>query len=116
MDTSAITAEHAKIIERLAREGKSIHEIGERTDSAYTYDTIQAFMWEHDCITLQGAKKAISIRTRKLIRTTKREEREALVAEIDDFVQYIYYAGKYTQRKLDNARKKMSDLRKLTQD
>jgi|GEM_PF-1050565 len=116
MDTSAIKVDHATTIKRMAREGKSIHEIRAKLDDVYGYDLIQAFMWQNDCITLQGAKKAISIRTRKLVKATREEVRHQIGAEIDDLVGYIYYAGKDTQQKLEKVRKRLADLKKITQD
>jgi hypothetical protein len=115
MDTSVINSKDAKIIERLAREGKSIHDIRSRLKDRYTYEIIQAFMWERGCITLQGAKKAISLRTKKLAKTTKEDIRSQLANEIDGFVDYIYYAGKDTQNKLAKCRKRVADLKKLAE-
>ncbi len=113
MDTTSIRSKDAKIIGRLAKEGKTIHEIGERLKDRYEYRLIQAYMWEHDCITLQGAKKAVSIRLRKLPSTRQEADRRQLVVETQDFVDYIYYACRGMQAKLEKARKDRVKLKRL---
>jgi len=113
LDTTVITSSDRTRIEKLAKEGKTIHEIRERLSDRYAYELIQAYMWEANCITLQGAKKAVSIRLRKILNARREPERERLANEIREFVDYIYYAGKDTQEKLEKARKARAQLKRL---
>lgn len=115
MDTSIINAADAKTIDRLAREGKSIHDIRTKLENRYSYELIQGFMWDHGCLSLQGAKNAVSRQLTKLRTAGQRKERIQIASDIRWYVDYIYYAGKDTQKKLEKCRKRVAALKKITE-
>jgi DNA-binding ferritin-like protein (Dps family) len=111
MSTSNITENQGEAIKKMAREGKSIGQIRTALANSHDYQEIQMYMWEQDCITLQGAKKAIAIRAKKLRKATRESERVKLGQEINNFANHIYTAGKQTQRKLEKYRKKLANIK-----
>ena len=93
---------------RLAKEGKQISQI-------VAQDFPGADYWEvYDIITnggeqsIQGVKKRITARLKKLINATK-EERRALVEEIKDLIWYLYDSQQANQKKLSKIRKALDE-------
>ena len=92
-------------IRELIGAGKSIVDICERLK--LDYPVVQTFLWQEGTLPWQGAKRIITLRLRQLRRATKREDRERLVDEIREQVDYLYYAARHLSSQLEKVKRSL---------
>jgi len=95
-------AQKTRIVE-MARSGKSIVEISKK--SGLDYPVVQTCLWQAGTLPWQGAKTVISRRLRSLRSATRRERRDALVEEVAQQVNYLYYAARQLQSRLEKVKR-----------
>lgn len=88
-------------------EGKTYGTIAKAISANCNWADVQAFCWESDTLSYQGAKSLISRRLNKLVGAGQRQQREEFVRDIRKKIDYIYYCGRATQRQLEKIRKAM---------
>lgn len=93
-----------KIRERIAR-GQSISRICE--DLGLEYAVVAGFCWREGILPWQGAKKYITLRLNRLKQATRQPDREQLAREIQEQVDYIYYAARQLTIQKEKAKKSL---------
>ncbi len=85
-----------------ASNGESITSMAERL--GVEYDVVQTLLWDEGTLPWQGAKSIISRRLRSLKGAARRADRERLADELQEQVNYLYYAAKNLKKQLDNVK------------
>ncbi len=90
-------------ISQMAREGASIVEIARR----YKLDwgVVRALLWEQGVRPWRGSKTIITLRLRSLGTAGRQERRAELIKDVQQEVDYLYYAARRLQTQLDRAKK-----------
>jgi len=92
-------------IQTLAREGKQISKIMEQDFPELDYWEIYQAVYDDGGKSALGTKRTIANRLTTLAETTKKQERAAIIEEIEDLVWHLYESLKNSQQKLDALRK-----------
>jgi hypothetical protein len=92
-------------IQNLAREGKQISKIMEQDYPEYDYWEIYQAVYDDGGKSALGTKRTIANRLTTLVETGKKQERVAIIKEIEDLVWHLYDSLKNSQQKLDAMRK-----------
>jgi hypothetical protein len=95
-------------IHSLAKEGKPISKILDEDFPEYEYWEIYEVVHAGGGKSALGAKRTIANRLITLSNSGKKQERDAIIEEIDDLVWHLYESLKTSQRKLDAIRKIIS--------
>lgn len=85
-----------------ASNGETITSMSKRL--GVDYDVVQTLLWDAGTLPWQGAKRIISLRLRSLRTATRGPDRERLVEELGEQVNYLYYAAKNLKKQLDNVK------------
>ena len=88
--------------------GKSITEMSTRFN--VEYHVVQRLLWQSGTLPWRGAKTIISKRLVSLRAATKRDDRDRLVGELAEQVDYLYYAARHLQDQFDKVKKLVEDL------
>ena len=88
-----------------ALDGDSITNMSERFRLEYA--VVQAYLWQEGTLPWQGAKTIISRRLRSLRSATRRPDRDRLVDEIAEQVDYLYYAARQLHAQLEKVKKSL---------
>ena len=91
---------------QMARDGHSIVEIADRFK--LDYGVVQALLWAQGTLPWQGSKAIITRRLRSLMGARRQERRGQLIKEIQQQVDYLYYAARQLQAQLDRAKRAMA--------
>ena len=91
-----------RIIQR-ARDGDSIVEISKR--NKLDYAVVQGILWEANSLPWKGAKSVISRRLKSLIPATRQPDRQRLVDDIRQQVDYLYFAAKRSRDQLEKVKR-----------
>ena len=65
------------------------------------YKVIQTYLWQSGTLPWQGAKSIITRRLRSVKSSRKQADRDRLVEDIKEQVDYLYYAAKELQTRWD---------------
>lgn len=90
--------------------GKSIIEMSRKF--SVKYSVVQTLLWQSGTLPWQGSKVIISRRLRSLRAATKRPDRDRLVGELKEQVDYLYTAARRLQRQLDKVKNVVEEPRK----
>ena len=71
------------------------------------YAVVQRFCWREGILPWTGAMKYITHRLNRLKHTGRQVERELLVQEIKEQVDYIYYAARELTRQKEKAKRSL---------
>lgn len=85
--------------------GESIRSISDETGEEYA--VIQSFCWREGILSLTGAKNYATRRLNRLVAARRQDDREQLVEEIKEKVNYIYYAARELTRQKEKAKKSL---------
>jgi len=85
--------------------GESISGISEGLGQEYV--VVQSFCWREGILPWTGAKNYVTRRLNRLRQTRRQSDREQLVNEIKEKVDYIYYAAKELTRQKEKAKKSL---------
>ena len=85
-----------------ASNGETITSMSKRL--GVDYEVVQTLLWDAGTLPWQGAKRIISLRLRSLKTATRRPDRERLVEELGEQINYLYYAAKNLKKQLDNVK------------
>lgn len=88
---------------QLAYDGESITSMADRFK--LDYGVVQTHLWQSGTLPWRGAKVIIARRLRSLRSATKRDERDRLVNEIAEQVDYLYYAARQLGDQLARVKK-----------
>ena len=91
-----------------AMAGKSITDMSRRL--RVEYRVVQRLLWQSGTLPWRGAKIIISKRLGSLRAATKRDDRDRLVDELAEQVDYLYYAARHLQDRFDKVKKLVDDL------
>ena len=69
------------------------------------YGVVQALLWEQGTLPWQGSKAIITRRLRSLRTATRQEQRAELVDDVQEHVDYLYYAARQLQAQLDKVKR-----------
>lgn len=86
-------------LSRRARDGESITAIS--GDEELDYAVVQTHLWESGTLPWQGAKTVITRRLKTLRAASKRQDRDQLVDDVAQQVDYLYYAARELQKRWD---------------
>ena len=100
---AALSPERTRQISQMAQEFHSIVEIAKKHELDYV--VVRTLLWDQGTLSLQGAKSIITRRLRKLRAASRQEYRVELKEDIEEQVNYLYYAAKQLQDKLDKGKK-----------
>ncbi len=100
---AALPARRRQAISQMARRGRSIVEIASRYK--LDYGVVQALLWEQETLPWQGSKAIITRRLNSLKTATRQERRAELIKDVEEQVDYLYYAAKESQARLDKIKK-----------
>ena len=92
-------------IQILAKEGKQISKIMEQDYPEYDYWEIYWAVHDAGGKSALGTKRIITKRLETLASTGKKDERRAIIEEVDDLVWHLYESLKSSQLKLQAIRK-----------
>ena len=101
-----LSARQKEQISQLARNGRKIGEIAKR--HKLEYGLVQTVLWQQGTLPWQGAKKIITSRLRSLRRATRQEHRVELANDIQEQVDYLYYAARQLQATREKAKKTLA--------
>ena len=82
--------------------GESITSMSERL--GVEYEVVQTLLWDEGTLPWQGAKSIISRRLRSLKGASRRADCERLADELQEQVNYLYYAAKNLKQQLDKVK------------
>ena len=82
--------------------GKSITEMSRSLN--VEYHVVQRLLWQSGTLPWQGAKVIISRRLRSLRAAARRDDRDRLVREVEEQVDYLYYAARQLKDKFDKVK------------
>lgn len=85
--------------------GESISSISD--DLGQEYAVVQTFCWREGILPWTGAKNYVTRRLNRLGQTRRQSDREQLVNEIREKVDYIYYAAKELTRQKEKVKKSL---------
>ena len=85
------------------RKGESIRSISDQTGEEYA--VVQSFCWREGILSLTGAKVYATLRLNKLVGARRQEDREKLVEEIKEKVNYIYDVARELTRQKEKVKK-----------
>ena len=88
--------------------GKSITEMSKRL--RIEYHVVQRLLWQSGTLPWRGAKVIISRRLRSLRAASRRDDRDRLVREVEEQVDYLYYAARQLQDKFDKVKNVVVEL------
>ena len=91
-----------------AMAGKSITEMSRRLN--VEYPVVQRLLWQSGTLPWRGAKIIISRRLRSLRAAGRRDDRDRLVAELAEQVDYLYYAARHLQDQFDKVKNLVEDV------
>ena len=91
---------------QLARDGKSIGYIAKT--HGLDYAVVQTYLWQSGNLPWRGAKTIITRRLKALKNATRRQERDHLIADIEEQVDYLYYAARQLIAQIDKVKKSIS--------
>ena len=103
---ASLSTQQRKRISKMAVSGSSIGEIAKRYQ--LDYGVVQSVLWEEGTLPWQGAKSLITRRLRSLGGAGKTKDRAALIKDIQEQVDYIYYAARRLQAQRDSVKKIVS--------
>lgn len=92
-------------LRQLALDGKPITVMAEK--SKLEYAVVQAYLWQSGNLPWQGAKNIIARRLRSLRSASKRAARDVLADDIQEQVNYLYYAARQLGAQLDKVKKSL---------
>lgn len=92
-------------IRSLAQEGKQISKIMEQDYPEHDYWEIYWAVRDGDGKSALGVKRTIANRLTTLAGTGKKQERQAIIEEVEDLVWHLYESLKASQQKLQAIRK-----------
>ncbi len=95
--------------EQIAKGGKSIASISK--ELGVSYMEVHAHVTSVHALSWIGAKRSITNRLNLLKKERNRAQREILVNEATELVNYIYYSGKELGGKIDRARGALARVR-----
>ena len=87
---------------KAAESGETITSMSKRL--RVDYDVVQTLLWDAGTLPWQGSKRIISLRLRSLKSARRQPDRERLVEELREQVDYLYYAAKNLKRQLDSVK------------
>ncbi len=90
-------------ISQMAREGAAIGKIAGKYKLDYV--VVQTLLWEQGTLPWRGSKSIITRRLRSLKTATRQEKRAKLIKDVEEQVDYLYYAAKESQARLDKVKK-----------
>jgi len=93
-----------RIRDRIAR-GESISSICEALSQDYA--VVARFCWREGILPWQGAKRYITLRVNRLKQARRQTDREQLAREIQEQVDYIYYAARELTLQKERAKKSL---------
>jgi len=93
-----------RIRARIAR-GESISSICGALGQEYA--VVARFCWREGILPWQGAKRYITLRVNRLKQARRQTDREQLAREIQEQVDYIYYAAKELTLQKEKAKKSL---------
>ncbi len=85
-----------------ASNGETITSMSKRL--GVDYYVVQTLLWDAGTLPWQGAKSIISRRLKSLKSATRRADRERLAEDLQEQVDYLYYAAKNLKKQLDNVK------------
>lgn len=88
-----------------AKNGESISSMANKFK--LKYEVIQAHLWQSGTLTWQGAKTIITRRLSKVENAITKEGRSKLVNEIQEQIDYLYYAARQLQKQLERVKKSL---------
>ncbi len=91
-------------IQILAREGKQLSKIMQQDFSKYDYWEIYEAVHDGGGKSALGVKRTIANRLETLTSTGRKQEREAIIEEVDELVWHLYESLKTGQQKLQSIR------------
>ena len=68
------------------------------------YKVIQTYLWQSGTLPWQGVKSIITRRLRSVKSSRKQADRDRLVEDIKEQVDYLYYAAKELQTRWDKVK------------
>ncbi len=100
---AALSPRQKQGISEMARGGHSIVEIVKRYK--LDYGVVQNLLWEQGTLPWRGSKAIITRRLRSLRTATRQERRAELVEDVQEQVDYLYYAARQLQVQLDKVKR-----------
>lgn len=92
-------------LRQLARDGKPITHMAQQL--GLDYAVVQAYLWQSGTLPWQGAKSIVSRRLQSLRTATKRQDRDTLVNDAKEQVDYLYYAACQLRAQLEKVKKSL---------
>lgn len=102
---AALPEDVKKQLVQAALDGESITEMAERLKVEYS--VVQAYLWQEGTLPWRGAKTIISRRLRSLRSARRQSDRDDLVDDVKERVDYLYYAARQLQAQLDKVKKSL---------
>lgn len=98
----AISNKKREQLIQAARDGESITSMSNRLEADYA--VVQALLWRSGTLPWQGAKAIITRRLRSLRSATRRSDRDRLVDDVIEQVDYLYFAARELQTRWDKVK------------
>jgi hypothetical protein len=89
-----------------ARNGETITSMADRLK--LDYGVVQTYLWQEGTLPWQGAKTIITRRLRSLRTARRQDDRNQLVDEVLEQVDYLYYVARRQQQQLDKIKSSVS--------
>jgi hypothetical protein len=99
----ALSDEVKEKFSQMARDGNSITDIAEKFKQPYA--VVQTCLWQSGTLPWLGAKIIITRRLRSLSTARRQGDRDRLVSEIDEQVDYLYYAARQLAAQMERVKK-----------
>jgi len=103
-----ISKKDVATMQRLAQEGKQISKIQREDFPRYTYDQIYAEIYDAGIRGAQGIKRMVTANLNKLVHA-KKEERKAMIIQLQRLVTDLYENHMKNQKKLGKIRKALEE-------
>lgn len=80
------------------------------------YYVVQTLLWDSGTLPWQGAKNVITRRLKSLKTASRGADRVRLADELQEQVDYLYYAAKNLKKQLDNVKASINPYLRLHPD